>query len=233
MAANPKYYHPINTNRIYDVSFVGGNYSRRSYYTWYLLENGINVHCFGPNWLVNKPYPFLRNFVKECRRNSDLIKTVFLFSKEKRKKYSSRVSLYDFNKWLRIKYKNHLHYPISDEEMIKLYSQSNISLGFLEVFDNHDSSLITKQHLHLREFEAPMCGALYFTNFCQELEDFYEPDREVIIYRNEYELLDKTIYYLAKPKEAEKVRIAGHQRAMKCHTYQKRFRDLFDSINFV
>jgi len=230
MAANPKYYHPINTNKTYDVSFVGGNYAKRSYYTWHLLEHGINVHCFGPNWLVNKPYPRLRNYVKEYRRYSDLLNAFFSFSADKRNKYSSRVSLYDFNKYLRVKYKPNLHYPVADETMIKIYSQSHISLGFLEVFDNHDSSLITKQHLHLREFEAPMCGSLYFTNYCQELEDFYEPDKEVIIYRNEYELLDKVKFYLTHPEEANIVREAGYKRAINCHTYQVRLKKLLNII---
>jgi len=230
MAANPKYYHPINTEKIYDVSFIGGNYARRSYYVKHLLENGVNVHCFGPNWLVNKPLPFIRNCVRESRRSLDVIKTLFALSAEKRSKFSSKISLYDFNKRLRNKYGNNLHYPISDDEMIKLYSQSKISLGFLEVFNNHDSSSITKQHLHLREFEAPMCGSLYFTNYCEELTEFYEPDKEVIIYRNEYELLDKVRYYLSHPAEAEKVRQAGYKRALKCHSYQARFRDLFKEI---
>jgi len=230
MGANPKYYYPIDIEKIYDVSFVGGNYAKRSYYIWYLLENGIDLHCFGPNWLINKPMPYIRNCVRESRRYLDVIKTLFVLSAEKRYKYSSKVSLYDFNKRLRIKYQKNLHYPVSDEEMVRLYSQSRISLGFLEVFDNHDPSFITKQHLHLREFEAPMSGALYFTNHCEELTEFYEPDKEIIVFRNEYELLDKARYYLSHPVEAEKIRLAGHNRALECHTYQKRFNELFNKI---
>ena len=230
MAANPKYYHPIKCEKKYDVSFVGGNYSKRSYYVGHLLENNVNVDCFGPNWLVKKPMPLIRKYIKEYRRSLDLIKTLFAISTEKRSKYSSRVALYDFQKKIRVKYRDHFHYPVSDDSMIRLYSQSTISLGFLEVFDNHDSSSITKQHLHLREFEAPMCGALYFTNYCDELAEFYEPDKEVVIYRNEHELLDKANYYLSHPKEADTVRQAGYKKALNCHTYQRRFKDLFDNI---
>ena len=126
-----------------------------------------------------------------------------------------------------------MHYPITDENMVKLYSESKIDLGFLEVFDNHDPSTITKQHLHLREFEAPMCGALYFTNYCDELTEFYEPDKEVIVFRNEHELLEKINYYLANPKKADEIRQAGFNRALQCHTYQKRFSDLFEVLNIA
>jgi len=230
MAANPKYYHPIKCEKKYDVSFVGGNYSKRSYYIWQLLENDLKVDCFGPNWLVKKPMPLTRNVVREFRRNLDVIRTLFVFSSEKRSEYSSRIALYDFNKQLRNKYRANLHYPISDDEMLKLYSLSKISLGFLEVFGNHDPSSITKQHLHLREFEAPMCGALYLTNYCDELAEFYEPDKEILIFRNEHELLDKVKYYLSHPEEAEKIRLAGYNRALNCHTYQRRFKVLFRKI---
>ena len=231
MAANPKYYHPITTNEIYDVTFVGSNYAKRSNYIWHLLENGINVDCFGPNWLLNKPMPFLRNIIKESKRNYHVLKTLVSFSSTKRNKYSSIIALYDFNRHLRKKYKNRFHYPVPDELMIKIYSQSKINLGFLEVFDNHNPSLIVKQHLHLREFEVPMCGALYFTNYCDELSEFYEPDKEIVIYRNQHELFDKVNYYLSNPAQAEKVRKRGYERAVKCHSYQKRFQDLFDKIS--
>ena len=115
--------------------------------------------------------------------------------------------------------------------MIKLYSESKINLGFLEVFssDNNLSSHTT-QHLHLREFEIPMSGGLYITNYSDELAEHYEPDKEVLVFRNENELIDKIKYYLKNKKEAEKIRNAGLQRALNCHTYQKRFTDLFKKI---
>ena len=136
----------------------------------------------------------------------------------------------DFCERLRVKYDSHLHFPLSDEEMIRKYSEARISLGFLEVFDSHDPGGMVRQHLHLREFEAPMSGALYFTGYCEELTEFYEPDREVVVYRNEHELLDKVRYYLTHPADAERVRQAGLRRARACHTYQRRFEDLFVAI---
>ena len=75
-----------------------------------------------------------------------------------------------------------------------------------------------------------MCGSLYFTNYSDELAEFYEPDKEVVIFRNEYELVDKIKYYLSHPEESEKVRHRGYKRAIKCHTYQKRFEELFSKI---
>ena len=230
MAANPKYYHPLGIDRTLDVSFIGGAYAKRPYYIYNLLENGIDVHAYGPGWRKVEQLAHLRRLKRGLIRSRDVVRLIFTFNPQMRAEISSRVANMDFKDNLLAKYSRNLHFPITDDEMIKKYNESKISLGFLEVYDNHDHSQKTMQHLHLREFEAPMCGALYFTNYSDELAEHYEPDKEVIIYRNEHELLDKVKYYLGHPQEAEKVRQAGYKRALECHTYQKRFKDLFTNI---
>lgn len=231
MAANPQYYHPLGIDRTLDVSFIGGAYAKRPYYIYNLLENGIDVHVYGPGWRKTEQQANLRRIKRELIRSREVIRSIFTFPPQKRSEISSRIANMDFKEILLAKYIRNLHFPITDDEMIRKYNESKISLGFLEVYDNHDHSQKTMQHLHLREFEAPMCGALYFTNYSDELTEHYEPDREVIIYRNEHELLDKVKYYLGHPQEAEKVRKAGYKRALECHTYQKRFEDLFKEIS--
>jgi hypothetical protein len=54
-----------------------------------------------------------------------------------------------------------------------------------------------------------------------------------ITYRNEHELLDKIKYYLTYPGGAERVRQAGRRRVLDCHTYQRRFHDLFEELDLV
>lgn len=231
MAANPKHYYPIKTEKKYDVSFVGSNYAKRGEYIYHLLENKIDVHCFGPNWLINKPYPKLKKIYKEIKRINKVLFLILTFNKERRFKLSSDIRNYDFQSYLRGKYPKNMHYTISDKKMIKLYSESKINLGFLEVFaKDNEGHTYTQQHLHLREFEIPMSGGLYFTNYSDELAGHYDPDKEVVVFSSQYELLDKIKYFLSHPQEAEKVRQAGYQRALKCHTYQKRFQDLFKKI---
>jgi len=227
MAANPKYYHPYNIPRTLDVSFTGQCYARRPYYIWHLLENNIDVDVYGPGWLRKTDKALLRRSVRWVRRVKLVLQSLVASSPKKRYEFSTGLAGGDLRDCLRYKYANHMHAPASDDDMIRKYSESKISLGFLEVHDEHNPAAMVKQHLHLREFEAPMSGALYFTGWCDELAEFYEPDKEVVIYRNEHELLDKARYYLAHPEQAEQVRQAGHRRALADHTYQKRFKDLF------
>ncbi len=86
----------------------------------------------------------------------------------------------------------------------------------------------------MRKFEAPVSGALYCTGYMDELAELFEPDKEVLVYRNQHELLDKVSYnYLSHPTEAEKVRLAGRARALRDHTYRQRFEALFRTIGLV
>jgi spore maturation protein CgeB len=75
-----------------------------------------------------------------------------------------------------------------------------------------------------------MCGALYCTGYLKELEAFYVPDKEILVYRNQHELLDKIRFYLSHEVEAETIRKAGLKRALAEHTYQNRFRQLFATL---
>jgi len=229
MASNPKYFKPIDVPRTIAISFVGANYALRARYISHLLENGIDAHAYGPGWQWGARTPW-RSTVK---RYLLLVHSFMTISREAQARASAGLAEHDFRRSLSVRFPNNVHAPVSDEELILLYSRSHISLGFLEVHDHHDPSKTVTRHLHLREFEAPMCGALYFTGYTDELAGFYEPDKEVIVYHNEQELVDKVRYYLAHRDQAERVRQAGHRRALAEHTCTARFCKLFTQLGLA
>ena len=121
---------------------------------------------------------------------------------------------------------------MTDLELIKMYSRSKISLNFSEVViqDNTNDKGIIKRHLRLRDFEAPMSAAFYFTGYQEEIKEYYEIDKEIICYDTKEELVDKIKYYLKHQVEADKIKNAGYNRALKDHTWDNRFRELFRKI---
>jgi len=226
MASNPKYFKPLIVPRSIQASFVGANYARRAWYIEHLLENGIDVQVYGPGW-VYKGVPSWRTF---ARRSMLMWSALSAFNSQEQTSGSAKLADFDQKRYLAERFPGNMNYPVSDDELVTLYSSSQISLGFLEVYDNHDPSKPLIQHIHLREFEAPMSGALYFTGYTDELAEMFEPNKEVIVYRSQHELLDKVRFYLANPNQAEKVRQAGRKRALSEHTYHKRFQDLFKTL---
>jgi hypothetical protein len=112
--------------------------------------------------------------------------------------------------------------PLSDEEMVKLYSRSRITLGFAGV--GHSKKLMC---LKGRDFEVPMSGGLYLTQDNPELSLVCDVGKEIITYRDEKDCAEKIKRLLAHPDGADKIRKAGRKRALRDHTWEKRFQEVF------
>src|SRR6185503_12002764 len=100
--------------------------------------------------------------------------------------------------------------------------RSRLSLGFATAGNSHLSGR-RLTHLRLREFEAPMSGALYLTEDQPELAEYFAIGSEVLTYTDREDLVDKARYYLAHPEQSECIRRAGLLRARAEHTWQHRF----------
>ena len=122
-----------------------------------------------------------------------------------------------------------VHAPVTDADYVALFSRSRISLGFLVLGDTHRTGRPLQQ-VRLREFEGPMAGAFYVTGWLEELSEHYEVGREIVCYRSHAELADLCRHYLAHPEERERIRRAGHARARRDHTWQRRFEKLFETL---
>ncbi len=118
--------------------------------------------------------------------------------------------------------------PLSDEEMVKLYSRSRINLGFAGV--GHSRKLMC---LKGRDFEVPMSGGLYLTQNNSELSLVYDIGKEIVTYREETDCAEKIRWLLDNPEDADKIRKAGKIRALKEHTWEKRFQQIFSMAGLL
>jgi hypothetical protein len=211
MAAHPRYAHPVDVPREFGASFVGSNYAPRAEYALHLLDNGVDLHLFGPGWTLAGRWPRLK---RRVRRDLTIGTALTVRSLRSQTSATAAAARIDMTRRLATEYSRHAHAPVSDDGVVRLYSSSHVSLGFLEVFDGHDPAKPVLQHLHLREFEAPMSGALYLTNYSDELAEHFEPDTEVLVWRDRHEFLEKARYYAEHPRAGEQIRRAGSERAL-------------------
>lgn len=159
MGSNPLHFHPRPLARTIPVSFVGANYALRARYVARLLEAGIDVHAFGPSWQYGSSTR-MRSFGK---RWVLAVRAIAALDLRRRAMASAELADHDQRRALAQRFPGNLHAPVSDEALVDLYARSHVSLGFLEVYEGHAASAPVLKHLHLREFEAPMCGALLVT----------------------------------------------------------------------
>lgn len=83
--------------------------------------------------------------------------------------------------------------------------------------------------VNMRVFEGTACGALVLNDSATNgLDELFNLDRELALYEDDADLLEKAAYYLANDTERERVAIAGQTRTLGQHTYRHRAVQIVD-----
>lgn len=227
MGANPHWCRPFRVPRIYDVTFVGQRYGGRDEFIRELIRQGVDVRVWGAGWKPSGKWRNFRDTVAAVAGDSTstrwklknqvmAARTVLSALRARRKSYEAVDRILA----------DHAQGPVSNARSIQLFSRSRISLGFSGLNERGPDGQRLR-HVRVRDYEGPMSRALYFVEYCEELEEFYELDKEVVTFRTPEELVEKVKYYLRNPLEGERVRQAGYERAIRDHTWVNRFHRLF------
>jgi spore maturation protein CgeB len=109
------------------------------------------------------------------------------------------------------------------EEYAKVAKLSKIFLAF-------DSMPHIRKSMSARMYTAVGCGAFYMCQHVDGIEEVIEPDREIITFHSEDEMIDKIKYYLPEEEKRKKIAEAGRQRVFKEHTYEVRLKEMLSII---
>jgi len=109
--------------------------------------------------------------------------------------------------------------------MARVFAQSRVVLGVGTI--GHCRDFLA---LKLRDFDAPMSGSCYLTHDNPDLASLYEVGRDIVTYRSVDECVEQARALLADPVRAESIGAAGRVRALRDHTWTRRFADLFDRL---
>jgi spore maturation protein CgeB len=199
-AANPAVYRPYAGPQIYDAGFIGQAYGERPGLIKWLAEQGVDVKVWGAGW-------------EYFRKRRPSFNPVRWGKIDMTPKIPERL----------------IGGILSDEDVVRTFSQTKINLGFSGCWTNHNSARRITQ-VRLRDFEVPMSGGFYLTEYQPELEEFFDIDSEIACYRNKEELLEKIRFYLNRPDLRERIRLAGRKRCLTEHTWAKRFETMFAKI---
>lgn len=228
-AANPNICKPYQLSREFDVTFVGQKYGDRPEYIRFLLDAGVDVRVWGLGW---QPQPqvgtaSLRRLLRRLKKlnSADCWRVAAWKARRLIAPTSPATEMITIPP-------ESCGPPLSDEELVKMYSRSKVSLGFSSCGETHHNVERILQ-VRLRDFEAPMSGAFYMVEYMEELEEFFEIGKEIVCYHDKVDLADKVKYYLKHDAMRERIRKAGHARALRDHTWQCRFENVFQTIGFA
>jgi spore maturation protein CgeB len=232
LAANPSVYRPHPEPRVYDVTFVGQRYADRADLLQHLHANGVDVRAWGAGWQPRKRLDLANVKAALALVEDERLDGVqrLVRSRLARRPATPNGSAYDVSNPVDTVDTSSFGGPrLLQRDLVRMFSRSRLSLGFATA---GNSQLAEKRltHLRLREFEAPMSGALYLTEDQHELAEYFSIGEEMLTYSDRDDLLDKTRFDLAHPEAAERIRRAGHERALREHTWQHRFNQLFNVL---
>ena len=243
MGADPNLYAPRpNSLRASKACFVGQRYADRDRWVAALIRAKVPIDIYGMGWGAAVEPPSAssaKSFVYLGRRRpmagtleSYAVATRDMFQREGQIQGAKRlIRQWQYRretKLLSQLFETCARGPIP--YVRDVFSSYEVCLNFSNVWSDGMPGSKLIPHVRLRDFEAPMCRAAYITGYTDEIAEFYELGTEIETYRSDEELVDKIRFYLANPLASERLRDAGHIRALRDHTWRRRFEKLFQKI---
>ena len=245
LAATPKFGHLEHVEYLYDISFVGNLYDKNRYdeMTHFLpdylvgymdaaieaqqnIQGGNILVSMLTDEIISALEPYIR--LEKDDESQTEIKLHFATSVLSYKVAAlNRINALNL---LGRSFKNLHLFTTSDTSCItgtsvhpavnyhseapKVFAASKINLNFTA--PNIESGI------PLRVFDILSSGGFVLTDFREELFEFFEPDKDLVVFENNEDLVLKTQYYLAHEKERMIIASNGYHTLCKHHTYKQR-----------
>ena len=223
-ACNHFLYQPHRLPLTYGVTFVGQPHGNRRSMLETLAARGIEVTAWGYGWPAGRlsQDEMIRVF-ESSRINLNLANASASvgYTGERRTRVSDHVSALLGRKAAGRRVKRALR-PVVRQV------RGAMRQNRLETLEGQEGAF--HQQIKGRNFEVPGCGGFLLTGRVDDLERYYEPGREVIVFDDAEELAELAHYYLEHEEERASVARAGFERTLREHTYVHRFQEIFEIV---
>ncbi len=197
-------YKHYNIPQDYDVTFIGQVHSDRKNFIDYLYQSGIEVNCWGKGW-KNGRLEF-----------NEMVK---MFSRSKINLNFTQSSL-----MFRLKPIIKIFLNRRADNSIHLNNIFNVTRNIADIKNMH------KTQIKARIFEITGSGGFLLTQDVAHLTEYFVPGKEIEIFNDADELLEKIKYYLNNDEKRENIRRAGHKRAISEHSFEQRLMNIFYTL---
>lgn len=120
-------------------------------------------------------------------------------------------------------------YGNSYEDMLVLYCSSKIGINF----SLNENGVLKKTQMKLRMFEIPAAKSLLFTEYHEGIENYFDIDKEIVVFREKQEMLEKIKFLLSKESLIDKIANKGFERMSKEHDSKIRLKKLLKEIEEI
>lgn len=116
---------------------------------------------------------------------------------------------------------------VRGQELNQIYANSKVAVG-----DTLCINFDYPYYFSDRLFETTGRGGFLIFPYIKGVEDQFEIDKEIVTYEfgNFKQLKEKIDYYIEHDDEREKIRLAGHERTKRDHTYRHRWEHMLKEL---
>lgn len=110
------------------------------------------------------------------------------------------------------------------------------TLPFVYLFSDINFNCTSKQMkgaVNQRVFDVPATGSFLLTDWQQQLDTLFEPNKEVICYYGTEEIKDLVRYYLTHSNQRSRIAAAARQRVLAEHTWEHRIQTLLGHMRQI
>ncbi len=195
-------YHTTNS------AFAYHNYKKEGIQNTYYLPFGIDSRFFIP-WQPMEKYASDVAIIGHYR--ADRLK----IAQAVQDKYGAKI----YGRGWPIKNEG----PVYNEEWFKAMYSTKMVINFPKTGAGFTN-------VKVGVFEAIATGRLVFTEYFDEMDGFFEYDKEIIGYRDVDDLIEKIDYYRKNWDEGLKIAKAGQKKCAQNHTWKQRLNQFFQRI---
>lgn len=225
-AANPYLLNSTDEKEILKVAFIGTPYGSRVNMINYLIENDIKLSLFASNKNNSNNSTVIPKVNFEAAVNLlkfPIGRKVILGAVKQKIQGNSTLDWGNDNL--------EINNPVEINRLGNLYSSYALSLSSTSA-RNTGVLKNSVKIVNLRSFEIPMSGGIQICAHSKELSEYFEEDKEILFYRSNDELIEKSKFYLRSDKEClrSNMKKAARKRSVNDHTWNKRFKTIFSEL---
>lgn len=112
----------------------------------------------------------------------------------------------------------------TESELAKVYANTKVNINI---------TLQGKSGLNYRVFEVLASRGFLLTDDMEDVRHNFIVSKELEVYKNVEELIDKTAFYLKNPQIAQRIAFIGYADVIKSHSYTVRARKILDDIKLL
>lgn len=232
-AANPYMVNPTFGDEIEKVCFIGTPHGTRPNMLNTLLNGGVDLCLFSKMAENTKQTQNIDDANASTKLKGASTMDYLKFHVGRKVLLGKIVNQLFFNNSLNINSPTlEIRNPLPFDTMYQTYNRYALSISSVTA---RNTSVLKNPiyFVFLRNFEIPMSGGLQICQYCQEMSEYFEEDKEILFYRSDNELIDKAKFYLRPETHSLRLSMkkAARYRAENEHTWHHRFEKIFKALN--